>query len=353
MGTLRFLLAIAVLLYHMSGVALFDMPAYELMMVRPLSGNSAVETFFIISGFAMAGALSTRYRDRPVGRFYASRVLRLYPAYLLILAVHIVAAALLWRPGLPQPVNLFMADAAQPPAERLVWTISSFLVVGKELWFQGNDFAKQFVNPAWSLSIELQFYLLIPFLVRWPIRRLIVLFGLALAYRVLLFVDLGHVPPIYYSLPWHLCLFLAGVLSYRLFEHWQSVSVGVAIGPAAAVMLLTVLFPHYTEGDTRADWLKIGYWLALFFTLPLLSRLSEGSRIDGFLGDLSYPIYLANLGVIYTMVSVGPIPAPLAVFATVGATVMIAVLVVLGIDRPMTLIRRELAARHRPLLATA
>src|SRR3954454_10811279 len=197
MGTLRFLLAIAVLLYHMSGVALFDMPAYELMMVRPLSGNSAVETFFIISGFAMAGALSTRYRDRPVGRFYASRVLRLYPAYLLILAVHIVAAALLWRPGLPQPVNLFMADAAQPPAERLVWTISSFLVVGKELWFQGNDFAKQFVNPAWSLSIELQFYLLIPFLVRWPIRRLIVLFGLALAYRVLLFVDLGHVPPIY------------------------------------------------------------------------------------------------------------------------------------------------------------
>src|SRR6187431_1375118 len=104
MGTLRFLLALAVLLYHMSGFALFGLPLGELM-VRPVDGKPAVEAFFIISGFAMAGALSTRYRDGPVTRFYMSRVLRLYPAYLLLLVLEIVAAAAIWHPILPQPAD--------------------------------------------------------------------------------------------------------------------------------------------------------------------------------------------------------------------------------------------------------
>ena len=355
MGILRFLLALAVLLYHMSGFALFGMSLGELM-IRPIDGKPAVEAFFIISGFAMAGALSTRYRDGPVGRFYMSRVLRLYPAYLLLLALEIVAAAAIWQSTRPQPADLWIAYAGQPLADRLLWLSSNLAIVGKELWFQGDLFPRQFVNPAWSLSIELQFYVLIPFVVGWPVRRLVALFVAALAYRIVLFADFGGVPPAYYSLPWHLCLFLLGVLSYRLLGHWQSVSLKAALGPAVALMVLTVLFPHYTEGDSRADWLKLGYWLALFLTLPLLSRLSEENRIDAFLGDLSYPIYLANLGVIYTVTSLQPalrLDAWAAVAATVGATLAIAVLVVLAIDRPMTHLRRALAARRRASLAAA
>ena len=128
------------------------------------------------------------------------------------------------------------------------------------------------------------------------------------------------------------------------------------MGPAAAIVLLTVLFPHYTQGDNRADWIKIGYWAALFLTLPLLSRLSEENRIDAFLGDLSYPIYLANLGVIYSVASLQPLlrlDAAAAIAATVGTTLAIAVLVVYAIDRPTTQLRRALAARRRPSLAAA
>ncbi len=88
----------------MSGFALFGLPFADLV-IRPLDGKPAVEAFFIISGFAMAGALSTRYRDSALGRFYMSRLLRLYPAYLLLLAIEIVAAASLWGPGMPQPAN--------------------------------------------------------------------------------------------------------------------------------------------------------------------------------------------------------------------------------------------------------
>jgi len=349
MGTLRFLLALAVLLYHMSGFPLFGLPLAELM-VRPVSGKPAVEAFFIISGFAMAGALSTRYGEGPTSRFYMSRVLRLYPAYLLALAFEIVAAATIWRPGPLMPGDLTLAYAGQPLGDRLLWTLSNLAIVGKELWFL-VDLPTQFVQPAWSLSIELQFYLLIPFIVRWPTRRLVALFAVAAGYRVLLFAEAGYVPATYFSLPWHFSLFLIGVLSYRLLGHWQAVAPRIAVWPAAAVILLTVLFPHYTEGEDRADWLKIGYWAALFFTLPLLSRLSEESRVDAFLGDLSYPVYLANLGIIYSVIGLQPmlrLGPVAAVAAVIGASVAIAVLVVLAIDRPMTRLRRALAARRRP-----
>jgi len=364
MGMLRFLLALAVLFYHMSGFALFGLPFADLA-IRPIDGKPAVEAFFIISGFAMAGALSTRYRDSEVGRFYMSRVLRLYPAYLLLLAVEIVAAAIVWGPQMPQPANLWSAHDGQSLADRLAWVVSNLLIVGKEFWFQGDFYPWQFVNPAWSLSIELQFYLLIPFLVRWPTAHLVALFAVAAAYRVLIFAaaypvlmlaSAGAVPSAYFSLPSHLCLFLLGVLSHRLLGHWQSAPLRVALGPVIAMLLLTVLYPHYTESNTRADWIKIGYWIGLFFTLPLLSRVSKASRPDDFLGDLSYPIYLANLGIIYTALSVEPlrgVSAPVADIIVVGATLAIAVAVVLAVDRPMTLIRRELAARRRHMLAPA
>lgn len=354
MGTLRFLLALAVLLYHMSGFPLFGLPLTE-WMVRPVSGKPAVEAFFIISGFAMAGALSTRYAEGPASRFYVSRLLRLYPAYLLALAFEVVAAATIWRPGPLIPGDLTMAYAGQPLGDRMLWLLSNLAIVGKELWFL-VDLPQQFVQPAWSLSIELQFYLLIPFIVRWPMRWLVALFAAAAGYRILLFADLGYVPQTYFSLPWHFCLFLIGVLSYRLLGHWQSVAPRIAVWPALAAILLTVLFPHYTEGEDRADWLKIGYWAVLFLALPLLSRLSEESRVDAFLGDLSYPLYLANLGIIYAVVSLQPtlrLEPAAAVASVVGGTLAIAVGVVLAIDRPMTRLRRALAARRRPFLAAA
>ncbi len=165
-----------------------------------------------------------------------------------------------------------------PLADRLAWVVSNLLIVGKELWFHGDFFAQQFVNPAWSLSIELQFYLVIPFLVRWRTSGLVVLFVAAAAYRGLAFAtSAGEVTAIYFqpalaALPVparRAVLSPARPLPQR----------GHAAGRAGAGdrhdALLTVLYPHYTESATRADWIKIGYWIALFFTLPLLSRVSR------------------------------------------------------------------------------
>jgi len=56
---------------------------------------------------------------------------------------------------------------------------------------------------------------------------------------------------------------------------------------------------------------------------------------------------------IYTVVSLEPMQslnAPLASIIVVGMTIAIAVVVVLAVDRPMTRMRRELAAKRRQAL---
>src|SRR3954465_4429480 len=79
MGAVRLFLALAVLVYHRVGQKSF-LPSID---IWPLPGNSAVEAFFLVSGFFMSLVLTTRYANLPLRAFYVSRALRLYPTYLL------------------------------------------------------------------------------------------------------------------------------------------------------------------------------------------------------------------------------------------------------------------------------
>jgi peptidoglycan/LPS O-acetylase OafA/YrhL len=74
MGTLRFLLALSVVMDH----------AGPVLGVRLLPGRVAVEIFFAISGFYMAMILSGKYATAK--SFYVSRFLRLYPVYVIVFA---------------------------------------------------------------------------------------------------------------------------------------------------------------------------------------------------------------------------------------------------------------------------
>lgn len=82
MGTLRLLLALAVVLFH-SGPFVFTGSDW-------VGGIVAVEGFFVVSGFYMALVLHQRYGGR-LRDFYANRLLRLFPLYWAALALYLVA----------------------------------------------------------------------------------------------------------------------------------------------------------------------------------------------------------------------------------------------------------------------
>lgn len=82
MGLVRFLLATSVLIGH----------AFPLFGVKFVGGMTAVESFFIISGFYMAFVLHEKY-DRikhPYRAFLTNRFLRLFPMYWVVLGIILI-----------------------------------------------------------------------------------------------------------------------------------------------------------------------------------------------------------------------------------------------------------------------
>ena len=57
----------------------------------------AVQTFYMVSGFYMALVLTERYHSLPI--FFTNRLLRLYPAYLVVAAVTVAHALVRWSAG--------------------------------------------------------------------------------------------------------------------------------------------------------------------------------------------------------------------------------------------------------------
>src|ERR1700722_2221241 len=79
MGLLRFMLAACVIAGHSSPIA--GLPL--------LDAGLAVKTFFMISGFYMTLILTSKYHAERGGYwlFISNRFLRIYPSYLVVLAV--------------------------------------------------------------------------------------------------------------------------------------------------------------------------------------------------------------------------------------------------------------------------
>ena len=84
MGTLRFLLAMSVAYGHAGNFLGFPL----------VPGDTAVQTFYAISGFYMALVLNEKYRPESSSYFLfiSNRFLRLFPIYATVLALTLLLA---------------------------------------------------------------------------------------------------------------------------------------------------------------------------------------------------------------------------------------------------------------------
>jgi peptidoglycan/LPS O-acetylase OafA/YrhL len=124
-------------------------------------GWTGVDLFFVLSGFLITGILlETRGSERYFTTFYARRILRIFPLYYLVLFL-----ALVVLPMFPAAHAVVVAQDASVdlPPEWPFWLfLTNFSIVDRG-WVHG------WVDVAWSLAIEEQFYLVWP-LVIWLCR---------------------------------------------------------------------------------------------------------------------------------------------------------------------------------------
>src|SRR5213083_1307408 len=142
---LRALAIIVVVIYH---AALFG---FKLPGRVDRFGWIGVDLFFVLSGYLIGGQLLAplaRNQRIKLGRFFTRRALRIMPAYFVVLAIYFLLPS--WRE---------YSEMSQP-----LW---KFLLSVQNIALHGGTA----FSHAWSLAVEDQFYLALPFLLLFLYRR--------------------------------------------------------------------------------------------------------------------------------------------------------------------------------------
>ena len=325
MGLLRLLLALAVVSDH-AGPALGWTPA------RMTGGPLAVQMFYIVSGFYMAMVLSEKYLGR--GAYWAfakSRVIRLYPMYLVVLAVTLGVGIAMHLCGwtidpvarwIERGSDMPWLDAAALGAVQLTLVGQDAVVFtavdpGTTQLVFAADFHDHelpswqfmFVPQAWTVSLELMFYALAPLLVR-RVAVLVPLLVASLGLRVLLVVGLGldHDPWTYRFFPTELALFLAGAASYHGYRWLRGGKwlLRILAWPALIAVLAYVIGYRALPELARARIYGLsGILFALPCALPFVFHVSARWRWDRAVGELSYPVYLVHFLFCFGLAALG------------------------------------------------
>lgn len=164
---IRTFLAIGIMFFH------FTPPLPE--FVKPVinAGFTYISFFLLISGFVLAYNYAHRADTLRPGKFYAARLSRLYPVYLLSLAISVEMLHAEWK---IRPLSEFVRGVVLTPLLLQGWspTLATF-------WN----------TVAWTLATEAMLYLAFPHIIRmkwWPrsTGKLLALFGVFWLWELLL-----------------------------------------------------------------------------------------------------------------------------------------------------------------------
>jgi peptidoglycan/LPS O-acetylase OafA/YrhL len=273
-------------------------------------GEVAVFVFIILSGFVITHLLVESEESYFI--FIFRRFIRLYPTYIICLALGIFATLLIYRvlPSEPWGADL-------PATERLLKNIESSHglaliahvfahvtllhgAIPSSILYESQYY---FLGTAWSLSLEWQFYLVAPLIIaaiqkeKWRIPLATIVVALSLLYQMGVF-GAFFLPSF---LPGALYLFAIGTLS-RLYINKLA---GVR-PPSLALFILLFGACLPLQGGN----LHIAIWLFLLcFACTSIEQkffswanIALNSSAANWMGHRSYPIYLVHIPIIYLVI---------------------------------------------------
>ena len=324
------------------------------------AGEAGVMTFIAISGFVIAGLVVDK--NEPWPRYITRRAFRIFPAYWVayaaaFLALPLAISALAHVPALladpaynfDEILHGWQTAVADRPIEQIGLHVALLQgVVPDSLWPYSSTAV---LGPAWSLTLEWQFYLIAPAFV-WLVARdssrmaiTLVVAALAVAFHMGLF---GH-----YDLPSFLpgagYIFLIGIASRLNFERLKSAPVGPEIVPVA--LAIGILFPGVMF---LAVWLCVLAYLArreAWAASPSGRRFASvmdalfASPVAQWFGARSYAVYLVHFPIIMAL--------SLPILRDVQGGTGQLFLAFIGAVIPLTLLASELMHRlvERPFIA--
>jgi peptidoglycan/LPS O-acetylase OafA/YrhL len=288
-------------------------PLSPRLLPLALMGWSGVDLFFVLSGFLIGGILlDVRGAANYYRVFYARRCYRILPLYMVLC----VAVGLVYVSGLTSdtPVRAWLFN------EKLPWY--AYLSFGQNVWMVARGaMDARAIDATWSLAIEEQFYLAVPFIIRIvPERWLPVVLGAGVvaapaarvACRLALGAGAGDMGA-YALTPCRMDALLVGVLAAWALRRPRVIGWlerhGVALYAAAAVCGAGVAYLILRRSDLGSPAvISWGYTcVALFYVTALLLAVTQPSGPLAWAlrrrplmgaGTLAYFVYLFHMPVL-------------------------------------------------------
>jgi peptidoglycan/LPS O-acetylase OafA/YrhL len=298
------------------GMAILMVVSYHYNLA-PFLGGVGVDLFFVLSGFLLGGTLLDK-KEAPnyFKAFYIRRVCRIFPLYFLSLFVFLILL-------LAAPFTLgwllfgdsirFLLGDPLPLWSYFTFT-QNFAMVDQGVW------GTPWLAHAWSLAVVEQFYLILPFLIRFVSREklpylLAALILTAPLSRTLLFNFHPHGDfALYVLMPCRADSLLLGVLcayairNERYLEFLRAHTkalYGVLTILIAGVIVMVLSRPSGPTLHQPFFAPSYGYtWLALMYSCVLLIAVTEKQglvtwvtriRPFGALAVITFGVYLLHM----------------------------------------------------------
>jgi peptidoglycan/LPS O-acetylase OafA/YrhL len=296
LNAIRFYAAFSVLIGHASnnfGEMRTQPSNYRLLDALVLDPQSGVNLFFVLSGFLITYLLlreHARTGGVSVWRFYARRILRIWPLYYAVLVLGLVVLPLVIGPDYP------LSALSWPKRVMLIVFLPNFLGELGPL------------SHLWSIGLEEQFYLAWPWAARNMGRFLKIALGVVLVKILLTPVVMGIGNPAITNLFLTLrfeCMAIGALGAYfyecghPIFNFVRSWAGRLAV--AGGFIFLAVYDVPLSEPVILLSSVLFLLAIVSVVSQPRLGRVLDTPVLDQ-LGKVSYGIYLAHYPVIYLVV---------------------------------------------------
>ena len=295
---LRFIAIISVVLFHLFGfISEKDNHTYisqiDFSFVTKIlkHGDLGVPLFFVLSGFILGLPFAKHHikdgKKVNLKSYFYRRITRLEPPYIIIMSILFIAVVYTNKMQITEGINSLLAS----------------LVYSHNIIFNDNSF----INVvAWSLEIEIQFYILVPILsLLFSVknknkRRIGILTSIVIANLVSYYTNLKFV-----FISDYLHYFLIGFLLVDYFLEDNTEKQNTILRSSISVLSLLALFyfdeSYFTFENGKLIWelLLLSLIFISYYNIIIYKSLAFfSSKIITNIGGMCYSIYLLHFAII-------------------------------------------------------
>jgi peptidoglycan/LPS O-acetylase OafA/YrhL len=325
--------------------------------------------FFVLSGFLITTQLFAehdQFGTIDIGRFYARRIKRIFPASLLVVSIAGIVWATLYGPGLSKEVLTGLSAAAA--------SLSNIYFRAASLDYFNTGSGSSPILHYWSLGVEEQFYVLFPILLvalqKISQKRAGLSSFLQLTGTTLVVVTMASfvamilsTPTSAFYLPWFRAweLSAGGLLAYYFSSRQQALQ---TLRPSIRTILMFVGSAGLVVGFVYAG--TFGRWPGFETTIPVVAtcllifslfnaksaQTIFSNQLLRFAGRISFALYLWHwllLGLADSL-SVPNNRTDAATALAIGAAIVLAAMSTIFFEEPIRNIRIDTLRRTRLVL---